>query len=140
MVCIYCGGDTRIFNSRLQKRENQVWRRRRCLQCKASFTTHEGADLAAAIRVRLPGGHGLVPFLRPKLFLSIYESCKHRATSLEDAAALTDHIIAKLLRQLEDGTLTTAHIAHRVHAVLEHFDSIAASVYAAYHAPALHNE
>jgi len=73
MVCIYCSGDTQVINSRLQKRPNQVWRRRKCLECGATFTTHELAAYEGSWRVKSSSA-GLQPFNKNKLFLSLYKS------------------------------------------------------------------
>jgi transcriptional repressor NrdR len=66
MVCIYCGGETKVTNSRLQRRNNQVWRRRECLACQSVFTTHESVELESALSVSQNGR--LTPFL-PDLLL-----------------------------------------------------------------------
>lgn len=39
MTCPYCGSDTKVINSRPQ--EDSVWRRRKCVDCKARFSTTE---------------------------------------------------------------------------------------------------
>src|SRR5579872_3157022 len=51
MNCIYCGGRTEVTNSRRQKRNNQVWRRRQCLKCKTVVTTQETIDYSSALWV-----------------------------------------------------------------------------------------
>ena len=66
MVCIYCGGETKVTNSRLQKRNNQVWRRRQCLECKGVFTTHEAVDLSSALLIDKSGAPE--PFISDLLF------------------------------------------------------------------------
>ncbi|HEX7368474.1 MAG TPA: hypothetical protein VF261_02360 [Candidatus Saccharimonadales bacterium] len=132
MVCIYCGGDTDVVNSRQQKRANQVWRRRKCRSCGAVFTTTEQARYEAAWRVTSPSG-GLVPFNRDKLLLSLHKSLEHRSSSLGDAAALTDTVIAKLRGQSHNGIIEAAIIAQTAFAALERFDKPAAVSYRAFH-------
>jgi transcriptional repressor NrdR len=136
MVCIYCHGDTRVTNSRLQKQANQVWRRRQCIECGNNFTTHEIADSRTAIIVRY-SPKVLKPFSRDTLFISVYESCKHRAQAVSDASALTQTILAKLYDHLDDSVLERDTIAAVTLAVLGRFDSSAATMYSAYH-PASH--
>ena len=75
----------------------------------------------------------LLPFSRDKLLLHIYESCRHRKTAIADAAALTDVIIADLLRLRHGGVLERSQIVEMAHALLHRFDQTAATVYAAYH-------
>jgi transcriptional repressor NrdR len=132
MVCIYCGGDTQVINSRLQKRLNRVWRRRKCLECAAIFSTHEQADYAAAWRVRLSNG-SLRPFSQNHLLLSLYKSLEHRKTALTDAEALLDTIISSLQPQIVQGALEIAAIRELSLYTLEKFDKAAGVSYAAFH-------
>ena len=131
MVCIYCGSPTQVVNSRLQRRANNIWRRRKCLACGAIFTTEEHPNLHTGLVVR--SGHNLAPFSRDHLFASILESCRHRPTSISDAAALTQTIIGELLGGQNNATVELADIVHIAHAVLARFDTAAATMYAAYH-------
>ena len=75
----------------------------------------------------------LDPFSRDLLFVSIFESCKHRKTALADASALTLTIIGELVKIVEDGILERDTIVAVGTAVLERFDAAAATMYAAYH-------
>lgn len=134
MVCIYCESPSKVINSRLQKRLNQVWRRRQCLRCGNAFTTHEAVELGASLVIR-HSSRQLVPFDKDILFISIYESCKHRPTAIQDAAALTQTIIAYIRKELVDGTVTREVIIKNALATLGHFDKTAATVYTAYHPP-----
>jgi transcriptional repressor NrdR len=132
MVCIYCHSSTSVNNSRLQKRSNSVWRRRNCEQCGNTFTTHEKIDLEAAIRVRT-ADHKLQPLSRDHLFLSLYESCKHRPSALEDADGLTDTVISLMLQKLPNGVIGRTDIVITATNVLQRFDKAAATMYQAYH-------
>lgn len=130
MVCIYCGAATRVVNSRLQKRSNNIWRRRVCEVCAATFTTHEKPNLVTSFMVSSSHSTKLQPFLRDKLFLSIYDSCRHRKTALQDAAELTETVIATLQFPANHG-ISTTDIAMTTLAVLERFDKVAATLYKA---------
>ena len=132
MVCIYCGSPTAVTNSRLQRQLNQVWRRRLCNACNSTFTTHEKVDLGGTVAIKRHAGQ-LTPFSRDNLFMSIYESCKHRPKAIADAGWLTQTAIAKLRHVISEGTLERDAIVSTVHTILEHFDKPAATVYAAYH-------
>lgn len=132
MVCIYCGHDTQVANSRHQRRSNQVWRRRRCLHCDSIFTTEEQADLGHALSVHY-SPKDLRPFSRDILFTSIYEACKHRKSSVRDAEALTQTAITALLKQAYGGEIVRKDLIKSVAAVLRRFDKTAATVYQAYH-------
>lgn len=133
MVCIYCGGKTQVTNSRPQKRLNRTWRRRECLECGAIFSTSEAADYEGSIVVR-PREHGKPqPFSRDKLFASLYKCLGHRKTAVTDAGALTDTIIAKLLRSTTEAALNPVEIIAVTHETLTNFDTAAAVQYQAYH-------
>lgn len=132
MVCIHCGGKTHTNNSRPQKRSNQVWRRRQCLECGAVFTTEETADYAAAWRVRSKTG-ALEPFQRDKLFLSLYNACGHRSSAQSDASGLTDTVIAKLMTADLGGVISSTQISQIAQVALNRFDKAASSYYGVRH-------
>ena len=131
MVCIYCGSQTQVVNSRLQKRLNQVWRRRRCVQCKNVITSHELIELGTSVAVRRQ--EQINPFNRDLLFISMYESCKHRSTAAQDASALVQTVLSLLQPQIVEGVLNRDQIAETTATVLERFDQAAATMYKAYH-------
>ncbi len=130
MVCLYCQSETRVTNSRPQKRTNSVWRRRHCQSCGALFSTTESVDLSQSIKYKAL--HDLEPFSRDVLFISVYESLRHRKTALDDATALVDTIITELLRQ-QSGSISREHVIVGCRAVLKRFDSVAFTHYTAYH-------
>ncbi len=135
MVCIYCGNNTQVINSRLQKRPNQVWRRRKCLNtetCGAIFSTHEIASYAGSWQVKTSSGQ-LQPFNKNKLFLSLYKSLEHREQAIEDASALTDTIMGKLLIISNQGLLEAQDITETAQIILKRFDSAAYVHYTAFH-------
>lgn len=132
MVCIYCGSPTQVTNSRLQKRVNSVWRRRTCKECKTTFTTIEQPDLTSTLVVQRTQRH-IEPFERDKLFISIYESCKHRRHALRDATALMTTAVGEILKANKDSVVARNTLVDIVTEMLEHFDPTAATVYRAYH-------
>jgi transcriptional repressor NrdR len=131
MVCIYCGGETGVTNSRAQKKNNQVWRRRRCTKCGATFSTHEAAQYDLAWQVQ--NKKRLQPFSSLKLFMSLYKSCEHRTTALSDAQGLTDTVIRKLPALMRDGMISSRDIAGVAQVALNRFDTAASSHYQAFH-------
>lgn len=138
MVCIYCAGATQVVNSRHQKRSNQVWRRRQCGTCGAIFTSYETADLSSALAVADDTGR-LSPFMKERLFLSVYKSCQHRKSAITDAKALTDTAVSQILHHAVGGLITPKHIATTCLAILQKFDTAAAVQYEAYHIQTLHS-
>lgn len=136
MVCTYCSANTQVTNSRLQKRTNSVWRRRKCTGCGAIFSTTEYVDHEKSWVVQYTDKQ-LSPFLRDKLFVSIFQSCQHRPTALPDAIGLADTVIAAANKQVNQGTLPAKAIAIAAHETLKRFDQAAATHYQAFHADIL---
>lgn len=131
MVCIYCSSKTEVFNSRHQKRLNQVWRRRRCVACQAVFTTIEGADTSQTISVEKNGRSE--PFSRESLLITVYDSLKHRKSAIQDATALTATIVSIIHTLVSNATIDRDQIVETVGTVLERFDKVAAVHYRAFH-------
>jgi transcriptional repressor NrdR len=134
MVCIYCSDRTQVTNSRHNTGTNEVWRRRHCLRCQAIFTTYETADLTNSFVVKY-SSKDLRHFTRELLFLSIYESCKHRDDAVAAAKTLTSTITSFLVKQSnqESGIIERETLVRTCQEVIERFDPAAASVYKAYH-------
>ncbi|HET7060465.1 MAG TPA: hypothetical protein VFH99_04115 [Candidatus Saccharimonadales bacterium] len=134
MVCVQCGGQTRVINSRHQRRANQVWRRRQCRnpQCGAVFTSEETAAYNAAWAVQGPSGK-LAPFSRDKLLLSLYKSLEHRSTAVADAGGLADTVIKRLSGAVTDGVIESQAIVHAAQVALNRFDKAASTHYSAFH-------
>jgi transcriptional repressor NrdR len=132
MVCIQCGGETAVTNSRHQKRLNQVWRRRHCKNCGSVFTTEESASYGGSWAVQGRSGV-LSPFSRDKLLLSLHRSLQHRESALNDASALADTIIKKLSSSIKEGRLESQQVKQAVQVALNRFDKPASVHYAAFH-------
>src|SRR6478735_635549 len=95
MVCVYCGGDTKVTNSRLQRRNNQVWRRRQCLACQSVFTTHEQIELESALSVEHDGQ--TQAFLPDLLLNELMMALKHRKDVYTASREVMGTIVRKLL-------------------------------------------
>jgi transcriptional repressor NrdR len=132
MVCVQCGGQTQVINSRHQKRANQVWRRRQCQQCGTVFTSEETAAYGASWAVRGASG-APKPFSRDKLLLSLHKSLQHRSTALADAGGLAYTVIKKLSGDVTDGVIESRAIVNTVQVALNRFDKVASVSYAAFH-------
>lgn len=131
MVCIYCNNETRVTNSRPQKRTNGIWRRRNCMSCGTTFTSIESADLSSSITVS--SNSQSEAFQRDKLFISIYDSLQHRKTAQMDATGLTDTIIRKLYPYAIDLSIEATTIITITYQTLQRFDKAAATHYKAFH-------
>lgn len=131
MVCLYCAGDTKVTNSRLQKRNNQVWRRRQCLTCGAVFTTHEQIELQSALSVSKNGS--TEPF-EPRLLLNeLVSALSHRKDVYTASEELLATIVRKLLTLPQKPLFVPADISKTTAGVLKRFDNRAYLRYLADH-------
>lgn len=136
MKCIYCFNETEVTNSRPRSLNPSVWRRRKCKQCVAQFSTNELPEYHRSIVIKSTSSK-LYPFSRDKLFLSLYKSLGHRKDSIDSATELTNTVISKLLRlntsDKDKGVYTTKELAKASYETLKRFDSFAGNNYKAYH-------
>lgn len=131
MVCINCGSETQVVNSRHQKRNNQVWRRRKCIHCGTIFSSTEQASYSGSWRVLGNNGR-LHPFSRDKLFISLYDSLQHRRSAIHDADSLATTVISKLSPLVKDGVIKSSDIVTVTQVALNRFDSVGSVHYGAF--------
>jgi transcriptional repressor NrdR len=121
MVCIYCGSETKVINSRLQKRSNNVWRRRNCLACSATITTHEAADLSTTLLVETKNG-AIEPFLLLKLSESLLDALNERKDAYAAATELSQTIVQQLLKHPRRDAFKTIGLSTMTADVLSRFN------------------
>jgi transcriptional repressor NrdR len=131
MVCIYCGSETEVYNSRPQKRSNQVWRRRRCFKCQAAFTTLENVDYANVLRINVQGTYK--PFLADILYTEVLLALSDRKNAYIEAREITNTIIKNLMQLPSHPLFRPTDISQMAAKVLERFDKRAWHRYAAEH-------
>lgn len=131
MVCNLCLSNTGVVNSRLNKKTNQVWRRRKCLNCMSIFTSIESVKLSNYWRIEK--SNKFKEFNRDKLFLSLHKSLGHRKNSVEDATTLTNTIISKIFKLNKNNTLGADELSQIIKLSLKRFDPIAHMHYCATH-------
>lgn len=132
MICIYCRHPTSVVNSRHNRRDNKVWRRRRCETCGAVFTSIERPEYASSFVVQKSNSQ-LTSFVRDKLFVSIFKSCGHRPDPITDAMALTDTVLSKIPDVAKDGLIPASKLTALTLSTLKRFDTAAAVQYEAFH-------
>ncbi|MDB5168667.1 MAG: nrdR [Candidatus Saccharibacteria bacterium] len=132
MVCIQCGHETSVANSRHQKRSNQVWRRRKCQNCGCIFSTTETTNYSGSWRVLGNNGR-LHPFSRDKLFISIYESLQHRRGAIHEADGLVTTVISKLSPHVKNGVIKSGDVVTVTQVALNRFDNVGSTHYQAFH-------
>lgn len=99
------------------------------MNCAQIWTTTEILDLSTTHRV-VGLKNYLEPFSRDKLFISIKDACAHRKTSLSDATAITDTVLARILL-LNKAEITKSEIVSIAKPIISRFDKTAGEVYAA---------
>ena len=131
MICLYCGGQTKVTNSRRQKRNNQIWRRRQCLVCGAVFTTHEAVELESALSVSRDGRN--TAFLPDLLLNELILALKHRPDAYTVAREVLGTIVRRLLALPQKPVFSASDITSVTTEVLKRFDRRAYLRYSADH-------
>jgi transcriptional repressor NrdR len=131
MVCIYCGGETKVTNSRLQRRNNQVWRRRECLVCQSVFTTHESVELESALSVSVNGQN--TPFMPDLLLKELMLALQDRKDVYTASREVLGTIVRKLLALPQKPLYKPGDISKTTAEVLKRFDRRAYLRYLANH-------
>lgn len=131
MVCIYCSEDTKVINSRLQKRANTVWRRRKCINCAALVTSLEKVDLAGSLIVIKKNGL-LEPFYEEKLLASLLKCLDHRPNYQVKAKQLNNTVVSDIIHSIGQARLSTKEISDAVTIVLKNYDLAALVKYTSY--------
>ena len=135
MVCPFClYKKTDVFNSRPGTRLNVIWRRRRCTQCGAQFTTYESADPGSILSIK--DGRDIAPYSHSKLLLELAQVCDHRDDIDESVPYLAGTIEQKLFRKAgaaQELTITKADILSATLETLQHYDPVAYVKYVGRH-------
>jgi transcriptional repressor NrdR len=130
MKCPYCRtSNNEVYNSRNTKSGSQIWRRRRCLSCKESFTTYETADLGFIKVLKKSGKRQR--YSRAKIFTGVSSAFLSMPAKEITIEGITDTIEAKIL-DLQLIEVRAIDIASIVLSTLKHFDTSAFLRYLAY--------
>lgn len=118
MECPYCHQPlSEVTNSRPTKEGTQIWRRRKCISCHETFTTHEAIDLSHLIVLKKSGKTEM--FSRIKLYSGIYGATIGSKTKNREQAV--DKITREVERQilyLKKKRVTSVEIADKVLLIL----------------------
>jgi transcriptional repressor NrdR len=132
MFCINCfHKNTKVANSRPNKKQPLIWRRRQCPECGNIFTTYERPSLADNKPVALPNGR-TDTFNLGKLILSISKAFTHAPQAAEYNALWLAQNVEDIL-STEREVVTPEDIEAATHTALKRFDELAAIQYAAQH-------
>lgn len=131
MKCVYCTSETKVTNSRPQKRTNSIWRRRLCTNCDAIFSTSEMVDYDQSFKFKTRGE--LEPFSRDSVLISLNGSLQHRKGALREATALTETVLGLVMTNTRTAVIERRLLVETCYEVLQRFDSVAATHYRAFH-------
>lgn len=131
MVCTYCGSKLKTTNSRHLARSNGTWRRKKCNNCNKIFTTIELSDYKLSWLVNK--NDKLTPFNRDLLFISIFNSLKHRNSAINEASELSVTVINKIQSDITDAVINVKKIKEITYNCLKNFDFVASIQYKAYY-------
>lgn len=131
MRCPFClANDTKVIDSRLAGDNDQIRRRRECLECQERFTTYEYVELALPRVVKQDGSREI--FSEDKLRAGFLRALQKRAVATE----LVEKSINKILRVLRtsgEQEINSNKIGEMVMHELRELDQVAyvrfASVY-----------
>jgi transcriptional repressor NrdR len=131
MYCPFCNAnDTKVTDSRLIRENNQIRRRRECLDCKERFTTYESAELALPRVIKQDGRRD--NFNEEKLRAGMLRALEKRPVSMEKIETAVSRIMHKA-RTGGEREIPSTKIGEWVMEELHNLDQIAyvrfASVY-----------
>lgn len=130
MICPFCSSGTKIYNSRQTDSGLVTWRRHRCKQCQAKFTSRERIDWGSLVKVRNSKGE-IEPYQHAKLYGSIFTAFYHKKPSGDTLSSLCDNIEAQCNSQklFQQAFVTTESLIRASYQVLARFDRAAALAY-----------
>lgn len=131
MYCPFCNAnDTKVTDSRLIKENNQVRRRRECLECKERFTSYETAELSLPRVIKQDGRRDV--FSEEKLRSGLLRALQKRPVSAHQIESAISRILRKA-RASAEREISSAEIGEWVMEELHGLDQVAyvrfASVY-----------
>lgn len=132
MFCVNCfNKNTTVTNSRPNKKQPQIWRRRQCNRCGYTFTTHERPSLADNKKISLATGMTDI-FNLGKLIISISRSFTHNPHEAAYSSLWLAQTVENLL-STEHEIIRPEDIAAITHQTLRQYDEAAAMQYALQH-------
>lgn len=132
MFCVNCfHQSTNVSNSRPNKKQPIVWRRRRCPNCQTTFTTYERPSLSDNKPIHQPDGT-TDTFNLGKLIVSISRAFTHTPADAGKNSLWLAQTVEDIL-STQYKVISTEDIEVVTHQTLKRFDELAAIQYAAQH-------
>ncbi len=108
-----------MYNSRPTREYTQIWRRRRCLSCKKTFSTYERIDMQYLKIIKEMNRHET--YSRTRLYNSITSVMNGDKQKLDQLDALVDTIESKLIR-LGQASIYISQLSQAVNSTLARYD------------------
>lgn len=99
MKCPYCGGESKVLESRHAEEGLAIRRRRECLQCGRRFNTMETVEVGPLVVVKKDGRREA--FDRNKVLAGVLRACEKRPVATEDCERLVAEVERELRNTLE---------------------------------------
>lgn len=99
LKCPYCGGETKVLESRHADEGAAIRRRRECLTCGRRFTTMERAEEAPLVVIKKDGRREA--FDRNKILSGVLRACEKRPVRMEDVERLVAEVEREVRSTLE---------------------------------------
>ncbi len=120
MKCPFCQyTKTEVYNSRQSKEQAHIWRRRRCKNCEAPFTTYEIPDMKF-LQIT-DQNNQIQPYRRTKLINSLWQACGGLDEHIDEAEALVATIEHALMGRGQT-LISTNDITESALATLKRYD------------------
>lgn len=134
MRCPYCGEQNdKVIDSRPNRDNSAIRRRRACLNCEKRFTTYEYIEDFPVLVVKRDGRKE--EFNREKIMQGLFTACRKRRVDLEKLEHIADTIHEELMRS-SNREVSSTMIGEKILSLLKEVDHVAyirfASVYRAF--------
>jgi transcriptional repressor NrdR len=131
MKCPFCHQtENRVIDSRLNRDNNMIRRRRQCLKCRRRFTTYERIEETMPLVVKKDGRRE--SYDRVKVVSGLRRACEKRPVSINTIEAIADRI-ERVIQERGEKEIASSVIGEAAMRELHDIDQVAyvrfASVY-----------
>lgn len=131
MHCPFCSSsETEVYNSRPTRVNTQIWRRRRCLACKETFSTYEQIDITYINIIKSEGQHQ--SYNRAQLYASLLSVNTEFKPDLVHVNELVNTIESKLIK-LRQANIYMSQFRQAIASTLSKYDFALFMAYTAQH-------
>lgn len=131
MKCPFCHQtENRVIDSRLNRDNNMIRRRRQCLKCRRRFTTYERIEETMPLVIKKDGRRE--SYDRVKIVSGLRRACEKRPVSINTIEAIADRI-ERVIQERGEKEIASSVIGEAAMRELHDIDQVAyvrfASVY-----------